>query len=309
MSGMHDPRSLYERDPAVPVPSGLPLVIALSGYVDAGEAVAQTVQHLLGTLENERVATFDPDELLDFRARRPIVTINDEQHMEWQQPTVTLDLVSDELGNPFLLLSGVEPDYRWRAFGEAVVALVEDLEVASTTVVVSIPIPLPHTRPIRFSVWGNRPELVREFSAWVPTSQNAAGAVHVPLMHLYDRGHPTTAFVVLVPHYLSDGEYAAAALAAIEGITAATGRIFPTESIREQDRAMVARVNEQIAKNAEIRQLVRTLEERYDEFAETNGLHSPLTDNAGEVPSAEALAAEMERFLAWRAEGDDPVSR
>ena len=68
---MRDPRSLYELNPDVQVPPGLPLVAGLTGFADAGSAVAQTTDYLLSTLDTTVIATFDADELLDYRARRP----------------------------------------------------------------------------------------------------------------------------------------------------------------------------------------------------------------------------------------------
>ena len=70
---MRDPRSLYELNADVVVPTGLPLVAGLTGFADAGGAVAQTTEYLLSTLDTTVVATFDADELLDYRARRPII--------------------------------------------------------------------------------------------------------------------------------------------------------------------------------------------------------------------------------------------
>ena len=48
---MRDPRSLYEMNPDVSVPPGLPLVAGLTGFADAGGAVAQTTEYLLSTLD------------------------------------------------------------------------------------------------------------------------------------------------------------------------------------------------------------------------------------------------------------------
>ena len=122
---MRDPRSLYEMNPDVSVPPGLPLVAGLTGFADAGGAVAQTTEYLRSTLDTTVVATFDVDELLDYRARRPIILFEGDHLTEYTPPRLALDLARDELGQPFLLLTGFEPDFRWEQFTAAVLALVD----------------------------------------------------------------------------------------------------------------------------------------------------------------------------------------
>ena len=302
---MRDPRSLYELNPDVTVPPGLPLVAGLTGFADAGGAVAQTTAYLLSTLESTTVATFDADELLDYRARRPIILFQGDHLADYRPPRLSLDLATDDLGQPFLLLTGYEPDFQWQRFGSAVLGLIEDLKVSTTTWINAIPMPVPHTRPIGVTVSGNRTELIEAMSIWRPTTQVPANALHLVEYRLHELGHPTTGFVLLIPHYLADAEYPAAAIAALEVISASTARIFPTDVLREQSREFVARIDEQVAENGELGKLVGTLEERHDSYMEGTTLRSPLTDEDGELPSADEIAAELEKFLAFRRTRDD----
>jgi hypothetical protein len=302
---MRDPRSLYELDPAVEVPPGLPLVAGLTGFADAGGAVAQTTEYLRSTLETAVVAAFDADELLDYRARRPIILFQEDHLTDYRPPRLSLDLARDELGQPFLLLTGFEPDFQWERFGAAVLELIDRLQVGSTTWINAIPMPVPHTRAIGVTVSGNRSELVEAMSVWRPTTQVPANALHLVEFRLQERGHPTTGFVLLVPHYLSDTEYPTAAVAVLEAITASTGRIFPTDALREQGREFAARIDEQVAENGELAKLVHALEERHDAYMEGTTLRSPLTDEDGQPVSADEIAAELEKFLAFRRNRDD----
>jgi hypothetical protein len=306
---MRDPRSLYELNPDVAVPPGLPLVAGLTGFADAGGAVAQTTDYLLSTLDSTVVANFDADELLDYRARRPIILFQGDHLTDYRPPRLSLDLARDELGQPFLLLTGYEPDFQWERFGAAVLGLIDELEVASTTWINSIPMPVPHTRPIGVTVSGNRSDLIEAMSIWRPTTQVPANALHLVEYRLHEEGHPTTGFVLLIPHYLSDTEYPGAAIAALEAVSASTGRIFPTDVLREQNREFLARIDEQVAENGELAKLVGTLEERHDSYMEGTTLRSPLTDEDGELPSADEIAAELEKFLAFRRTRDDESPR
>ena len=298
---MASTRLFHPVHPAPDVPSGLPLVAALTGFADAGAAVSLVSQYLSDTLESTEVGRFDNDEILDYRARRPIFQFDETHLTDYEPPRLGLDLVTDELGEPFLLLSGYEPDMRWEQVNREIVELVDLYDVSSTTWVHAIPMPVPHTRPLGVTVSGNREELTDRFSVWRPTTSVPGTMMHLVEYTLQKRDHPVSGFVVLVPHYLSDAEFPAAAVSALESITAATGRIFPTDALREQGRSFLAGIADQVENNEELQRLVGVLEKRHDSYMEDNPLASPLTDEAGEVPSAESIAQELQNFLAHRA--------
>ena len=146
---MRDPGELYDLSVEVAqVPLGLHLVAGLTGFADAGSAVSQFSQYLLDTLDVREIATFDADALLDYRARRPTIFFDQDHLTEYTPLKLSLYLVKDELGQPFLLLTGFEPDFQWERFTEAVLQLVNKYKVKDTTWVHAIPMPVPHTRPI-----------------------------------------------------------------------------------------------------------------------------------------------------------------
>jgi len=303
---MRDPEALYTlTDDAASVPAGLNLVAGLTGFADAGSAVSQLTDFFTDTLETTVLATFDNDELLDYRARRPIIYF-DQDHLEnYEPPLLALYLTHDDLGQPFLILAGYEPDFQWERFTAAVLQLVEHFQVATTTWVHAIPMPVPHTRSIGVTVSGNRSELTDAMSVWKPHTQVPANALHLVEYRLQQLEHPVVGFVLLVPHYLADTEYPVVAVTALESVSAATGLIFPTDRLREDGREFLAKIDGQVENNQELARLVGTLEERHDSYMLNNPLRSPLTDEDGELPTADAIAAELEKFLAIRRPGDD----
>lgn len=306
MGTVNHPEELYTFDADAPtVPAGLHLIAGLTGFADAGSAVAQVTNSILEDLDTELVAEFDPDVLLDWRARRPVITFEHDHISAVEPPRLALHLVRDEIGQPFLFLSGYEPDFQWNRFVRAVTGLAADLQVADTTWVQSIPMPVPHTRPISLTVSGTRADLVEQMSVWKPETQAPANVLHLVEHRLAETGAQVTGLVLLVPHYLSDTKFPDAAVAALSGIAAATGLIFPTDALRESGREFLTRVEEQVAGNPELQRLVSVLEERHDTYMEGNPVASPLTGVDGEVPTADAIAAELERFLAdRRTQGD-----
>ena len=306
---MRDPAGLYDLSIDVSdVPAGLHLVAGLTGFADAGSAVSQLSDYLLDTLDTRIVASFDNDALLDYRARRPLVYFDHDHLSDYTPASLNLYLATDEVGQPFLLLTGYEPDFQWDGFTAAVLQLIDLLQVKTTTWVHAIPMPVPHTRSIGVTVSGNRTELIESMSVWKPQTQVPANALHLIEYRLQELGHPIAGFVLLIPHYLADTEFPVAAVTALESVSAATGLIFPTDRLREEGREFIQKIDGQVETNQELGKLVGTLEERHDSYMLDNPLRSPLTDIDGELPSADDIAAELENFLALRRTGDeDPL--
>jgi len=306
---MRDPDDLFElASDLSEVPLGLPLVAALTGFTDAGSAVTQLSEYLLETLEHQPIAEFDNDELLDYRARRPTIYFDQDHVGSYTPLALGLYLAWDELHQPFLLLTGYEPDFQWERFTSAVLSLISRLDVSTTTWVHAIPMPVPHTRPIGVTVSGNREELITGMSVWKPRTQAPANALHLLEYRLQEMEHPTAGFVLLIPHYLADTEFPAAAVTALESVSAATGLIFPTDRLREDGRDFLSKIEGQVENNQELARLVGSLEERHDSYMLDNPLPSPLTDIDGELPSADEIAAELQKFLANRRAGDEGVT-
>ncbi|MDE0545460.1 proteasome assembly chaperone family protein [Microbacterium sp. C7(2022)] len=302
---MPDPASIYERAVAAPpVPPGLPLVIALTGFADAGNAVSQTVDYLRDELDGNPLVRYVNDALLDYRARRPLVAFDGDRLTDYRAPRLELALVHDSLGQPFLLLSGYEPDFAWDAFARSVLEFTEQYGVSTVTWVHAIPMPVPHTRPLGTTVSGTRTELTEAHSVWKPHTQVPATAGHLLEYRLAEAGVMVAGFVLLVPHYLGDTEYPAAALAALDSLTVATGLVFAGDDLREANREYLVKVEEQVAGNDELSRMVAGLEERYDAYM-AGSTQATAMIHTQDLPSADELAAELERFLATRPPGDD----
>ena len=153
---MLDPSEIYDVDPVVAAEvtaraalgSGPVLVHALQGFVDAGAAGRKAAEHLTENLTTARLATFDVDQLIDYRSRRPTMTFDSSAWTEYDEPSLAVDLVRDVEGASFLLLHGSEPDVQWERFTAAVRQIVERFDVPLTVGVHGIPMGVPHTRPL-----------------------------------------------------------------------------------------------------------------------------------------------------------------
>lgn len=296
---------LYERSAsAPPVPRGIPLVIALTGFTDAGNAVSRLVQYFRDEANPVPMVQFTNDVLLDYRARRPIITFDRDHLSEFRMPRLELSLAHDALGTPFLLLAGYEPDLAWDAFADAVIALADEYGASTVTWVHAIPMPVPHTRPIGTTVSGTRTELTKAHSVWQPQTQVPSTAGHLLEYRFAATGARVSGFVLLVPHYLGDTDYPAAALAALDSLTVATGLMFAGEDLRDENKEYLSKVEDQVEGSDELSRMIHTLEERYDAYMAGATQATPMI-HTGDLPSADELAAELERFLATRPPDDD----
>ncbi len=300
---------VFERVANAPdVARGLPLVVAMTGFTDAGSAVSGLIDYTRQTLDPQPLLVFSNDALLDYRARRPVIAFDEDHLTDYVAPRLELAQAHDALGQPFLLLSGYEPDFGWDAFAAAVLDAAEELRVATVTWVHAIPMPVPHTRPIGTTVSGTREDITAAHSVWKPRTQAPATAGHLLEYRFAEAGASISSFVLLIPHYLGDTEYPGATIVALDKLSAATGLVFTTDDLRADDGEFLAKVAEQVEGNDELTRMVHNLEERYDSYMAGTSLGAPLIDE-GSLPSADELAAELERFLASRPPGDEDRHR
>ncbi|MGY1886805.1 proteasome assembly chaperone family protein [Blastococcus sp. SYSU DS0753] len=288
------------REAAVDDPAerrGLVLVHDLAGDFDAASAGTLAGAHLLAGLPHEVIARFDADSLIDYRARRPRMTFNADRYEGFTAPEIALYAVEDDAGETFLLLHGAEPDYAWERFVAAVGMLVERLGITSVAALQAIPMPVPHTRPVTVTAHATRRQLIESYPVYWGEIRIPGSVSALLELRMGEAGVDAFGVAAHVPHYLAQATYPAASLTLLEHLEQLTGLRLPTESLREAAELHRSEVDAQIARSADNVAVVAALEQQYDSFtAAREG--TDLLGGAGEVPSAEELGAEFERFLA-----------
>jgi hypothetical protein len=292
-----DPRELFELADDLPDLDDAVLVQALDGFIDAGAGKRLAREHLMLQHESRVVATFDVDQLYDYRARRPAMVFAKDRWESYDAPQLAVHLLHDAAGTPFLLLAGPEPDVQWERFVAAVRLIIDQLGVRLTVGLNAIPMALPHTRPISVIGHGSRPELAGVSQGWVDTVQVPATAGHLLEHRLAEAGYDSAGFAVAVPHYLAETEFPSAAAVLLDNVAQISGLELPLDPLQERATEVRARIDEQVAASDEVAAVVRALEEQYDSFL-AGRERSLLTDEAGELPTADELGAEFEQFLA-----------
>ncbi len=297
-------KKLYEEFTHGQIPSGLPMVALISGFSDSGSTIAQLSDHFFSELSHELVLSFDNDEFLDYRSRRPALFFEKDHIESYEPPSLAVHLVLDEAQQPFLLLEGYEPDLRWEAFAANLLEIIQRLGVSSFTWVHSIPFPIPHTRPVGVTVSGNRKDMIERFSEWKPQTQVPGNVTHLLEFRLSAQGVNTAGFVLLVPHYLADNEVPNSAIAGLELISAATGLVFPSDQLRQDAGKFETKVKSQIEENQELSKLVQTLEAGYASGG-PGPSRAPISKPSGEPRSVDELTEELENYLSTMRKNTD----
>ncbi|MCU1460175.1 MAG: hypothetical protein JWO37_250 [Acidimicrobiales bacterium] len=276
------------------------LVVAMEGWIDAGAAAETALATLMSTGTPTVVATFDDDRLLDHRARRPVMHLEDgiNTGLTWPE-TRLLAMPARAVGRDALFLVGPEPDHEWRGFCDAVFTLATQFGVALAVGLGGFPAPVPHTRPARVVATATTPDLAADVGFLPVTIDVPAGIESAIEARFAAGGLAAVGLWARVPHYVSAMPYPDASAALLETLQRVAGVGADTTELRTEARAHRDRVDELVAGNAEHTAMVRALEAQLDE--EADRFANPLSGGPDGLPSGDELAAELERFL--RGEG------
>jgi hypothetical protein len=270
-------RSLDPTEPLV-APA---VVAAFDGWIDAARASTAAAETIASG--GEALATFRPDELYDYRSRRPILDVVDGKptSLVWPELAITRRRLGER---DILVLTGAEPDFRWQQLGGDVLELCVRLGVVEWVSLGSLPAAVPHTRPVPVLATASRPGLLSD-----DENQGPAGLLRVPSaclstleLAVAEGGVPTVGFYAQVPHYLQ-GPYAAATIAMLEHAGRHLGVEVTSPDLAEEAMAQRERLDAAVAADDDSRAYVARLEQMVGE-------EQPL-------PSGDDIASEIERFL------------
>ncbi|QIG42906.1 PAC2 family protein [Nocardioides anomalus] len=291
----------------------LTMVLVLDGFLDAGNAAAHAARHL-ADLDSGRgssgpvVATFDVDSFHDYRARRPAMSFVRDHYEAYDAPRLVVRLLHDSGGTPYLLLHGPEPDNRWEAFARAVREVLDRLGVTRVVAMGSVPMAVPHTRPLAITPHANRPELLLGTSPWRGELRIPSSAQSMLEVRLGEWGHDMLGFVAHIPHYLAQLDYPQAAAVLLEQVELAGRLTIDLTELHELAREREGEIDRYLEANAEVGEVVAALEQQYDAFerAEESGVNLLAPDEP--LPTGEEIGRQFEQFLAGLDDGSSDPS-
>lgn len=262
------------------------VVAAFDGWIDAGGASTAAAEQIASGAEP--IVTFESDLLYDYRSRRPILDIVDGTLTELTWPDLAIRRLTRG-GRDLLVLTGPEPDFRWRELGGDLLDVALRLGVAEWISIGAIPAAVPHTRPVPILATASKPGLLHEDEL-----QGPAGLLRVPSaalsaneMTIVGGGIPAVGFYAQVPHYVG-GAYAAATIALLEHAGRHLGVDLDLGSLPDEAMGQRQRLDAAVAADQDSREYVARLE--------------TVVDNQ-ELPTGDELVGEIERFLQQRGDG------
>jgi len=296
---VQDPSELYTFETDTPLRDlrASVLLVSLGGFVDAGQTQRLLTDHILATLPHTVVASFDVDQLIDYRGRRPVMMFERDRWSSYADPTLLLYRVTDADGQPFLVLSGHEPDYQWERLVVAIQQLNQMLGVTLTVSIHGIPMAVPHTRPIGRTGHATDPRLIAEHESLFGAVQLPGSISALLELRLGESGHDALGFAIHVPHYLAQAQFADAAVVGLESFVAATGLNIPAEDLVATAGLNRAEIVHEIAESDEVTQVVEDLERQYDAYIQGRQKPGLLATDVRDLPTADEIGAEFEEFL------------
>jgi proteasome assembly chaperone (PAC2) family protein len=280
------------------------LVAAFRGWNDGAQGASLAASYLAQSWDARRFADIDPEEFFDFQAVRPHVRLEEglTRRVDWPENAFYHAAVPGTERDAVLLL-GIEPSTRWRAFSEQVVGLSRDLEIELVVTLGALLADVPHTRPSPVTGSASDPKLVEELDLAASRYEGPTGIVGVLHDACRSTGVPSASLWAAVPHYVSLAASPKAALALCRRLGDLLGASLELGDLERAAEAYELQVSAAVSQDEETEAYVRELEERRDTLGEEL-----------DVPSGESLAAELTRFLkeheerSRREPGDDDVA-
>jgi predicted ATP-grasp superfamily ATP-dependent carboligase len=269
------------------------LVLALDGWIDARLAAAGAAEVLCDQLDTITVARFSTDELLDYRARRPIAHLENGVVRGLTWPSLELRAAADENGKELLLLVGAEPDRLWHQFTDEVVTLALDFGVRMCVGLGAYPFAAPHTKAPRIACTASTASLAD--LGFLRASLDFPAGIQAAIEQGCDeRGVPSLGLWAQIPHYVpATMPFPAGSLALVEALARVGELSLPVGDLPSMAAATRSRLDELIAQNPEHTTMLRQLELAWEQAEPV--METPFA--ASDLPSGDELMAELEQFL------------
>jgi proteasome assembly chaperone (PAC2) family protein len=268
------------------------LVCAFRGWNDAAAAASTALGAVASSLDSELIARIDPEDYFDFQNTRPTITLveGETRRIEWPEnslyavrvPTADRDLV---------LLDGTEPNLRWRTFAETVATTADALGVELVITLGALIAEVSHTLPVPITGLASDRALVEELDLERSNYEGPTGITGVVHDLCRQAGINSASLWAAVPHYVAAVPNPKAALALLRRLEGLTGIAVEASDLEEETSEYEEQIGRAVAANPEIEELVSRIE------AEQVDL---LTAEGEDVPSADSIAREFQRFLRQR---------
>jgi predicted ATP-grasp superfamily ATP-dependent carboligase len=268
------------------------MVCAFEGWNDAGDAASSAVSFLASALDAKRFARIDSEEFYDFQANRPSIRFDENETREIEWPTVEIfEASAPRAPRDLVLVQGVEPSMRWRAFCANIVDLAEALGVQVVVSLGALLGDVPHTHPVAMSGHASDATLLERVGIQASSYEGPTGIVGVLHTACAQAGLPSASLWASVPHYVAAAANPKAALALLRRVEVLIGVSVDASELESSAADYERQVGLAVRSDPDIQAFV----ERLEQAAESEEPSIP-----GELPSGDILASEFQRFLRQR---------
>jgi proteasome assembly chaperone (PAC2) family protein len=269
------------------------LVAAFEGWNDAGDAASGAARYLARAWSARRFATIDPEEFYDFTTTRPQVRLDEgtTRRIDWPLNELSAAPLP---GRPHdvIVLSGIEPQLKWRTFCDAIVGVANELGVEMVVSLGALLTDVAHSRAVRVTGTAADPELVQRLHLQHSRYEGPTGIVGVLHDRFRQEGIASASLWASVPHYVAQTPSPKASLALVERTGELLGVKVETLDLQIASASYERQVSELVEADEDVADYVRRLEEASEAEDDDTDDTSDLDPEGGET-----LAAEVERFL------------
>jgi proteasome assembly chaperone (PAC2) family protein len=271
------------------------MVCAFQGWNDAGEAASAALAYIRGSFDAREVAGIDPEEFYDFTAVRPSVKLTEGsmREIEWPENSFSVAPVPGAEGD-LVMLQGVEPSLRWRRFTEDVVTTARDLGVSMVITLGALLADVPHSRPVAITGITSDEALVERLGFEPPSYEGPTGIVGVLQRVCAEAGLPAVSLWASVPHYVAASPNPKVALALVRAFEGTAGLAVDGGELESAAEDYERQVTAAVASDPEVKAFVERLESAMDDAQAEN------PPDEGQLPSADTIASDFQRFLRQR---------
>lgn len=281
------------------------VVAAFEGWNDAADAATTAVRYLDERWTARSFAEIDPEEFYDFSSTRPQVRLVDGVTREIVWPATTFSAASlPNAKRDVVLVLGTEPQLRWRTFCDQVLSVVREVDVELVLTLGALLADVPHTRPVQVTGTAADAELVSRLGLQPSRYEGPTGIVGVLHDALSRAGIPSASLWAAVPHYVAATPSPKAALALVQRTADLLSSPMVVTDLEIAAASYERQVTEVVESDDDVSAYVRQLEERTEHDGDDDE-DDDADFSEVDLPSGEALAAELERFLREHDQRDD----
>jgi len=276
------------------------VVCAFRGWNDAGEAASAAVQFLVESFEARVIAEIDPEDFYDFTAVRPTVRLVEgrTRTIDWPKNVFQAAQIPGA-DHDLVLVQGVEPSLRWRAYCSAVHEVAEATGAQMLVTLGALLADVPHSRPVSVTGLASTEGLVDRLGFQGTSYEGPTGIVGVLHASCREAGLDSVSLWAPVPHYVAATPNPKAALALVRGFEGVAGIAVDAGALETASDDYDRQVTAAVATDPDVKAFVERLEEMADEMDEDD--EPPRPEN---LPSGDTIAREFQRFLRQRGPED-----